>query len=206
MFLSDIELWNQSLFLTLNAGADAPAYAVTIARLVANWSVYLAPALLSLVWVRRGRVVRIALLDASSAALAGLGLAQVIAGTWYHPRPFELGLGRQLLDHAAEASFPSDHATLAFSLALPLLLNGATRGLGGVFLSLGIALAWARIYLGVHFPLDMRGALVVAGVACLLIWIVRAPLFRWVYPGLLCIYETALDRLDPPQAVFPRDL
>ncbi len=100
MTLSDIELWNQSLFLALNAGADAPAFTVTIDRLVANWSVYLAPALLTLAWIRRGRVVRFALMDASIAALVGLVMAQVIAGTWYHPRAFEIGLGRQLLDHA----------------------------------------------------------------------------------------------------------
>ena len=205
MLLADVELWNQSMFLSMNAGANAPASVVTIARLAANWSVYLAPALLTLAWIRRGRDVRFALLDASSAALVGLGIAQVIVGTWYHPRPFELGLGRQLLEHAAEASFPSDHATLAFSLALPLLLNSVTRGLGGVFLFLGLALAWSRIYLGVHFPLDMLGAVAVAGVAVSMIWITRGPLLRWVYPGLQRTYETMLVRLHAPEAIFPRD-
>lgn len=205
MSLADIELWNQSLFLAMNAGADAPASAVTVARLIANWSVYLAPALLTLAWIRRGRVVRIALLDSGTAALVGLGIAQVIAGTWYHPRPLEIGLGRQWLGHAAEASFPSDHATLAFSLAAPLLLNSVTRGLGSVFLFLGLALAWSRIYLGVHFPLDMLGAVAVAGVAASMTWIMRGPLLRWVYPSLLRIYLTALVRLNAPQAIFPRD-
>ncbi len=46
----------------------------------------------------------------------------------------------------------------------------------------GIVIAWARIYLGVHFPLDMVGAAVVAALCA---WLVRAlagwylePLYR----------------------------
>ena len=96
------------------------------------------------------------------AALIGLALAQVITAIWYHPRPFEIGLGRQLLDHAPEASLPSDHATLLFSLALPLLFCATARRWGAVFLALGVVTAWSRIYLGVHFPLDMIGAFAVA--------------------------------------------
>lgn len=36
---------------------------------------------------------------------------------------------------------------------------------GWGFLILGMAVAWARIYLGVHFPIDMLGAVAVVMVA-----------------------------------------
>jgi len=206
MSLSAVELWNQNAFLAINAGVQAPAFVIAIARLLANWVIYLAMILLIFAWVRRGRAVRYALLDATSAALIGLGVAQGTSALWYHPRPFEIGLGRQLLDHLPEASFPSDHATLMFSLAIPLLVSAASRRWGSAFLLLGFAVAWSRIYLGVHFPLDMVGAFGVAGFACLLIRIVSPRLQRRFYPLLVSIYETVLCSLGLPDAIFPRNL
>jgi undecaprenyl-diphosphatase len=201
-----VELWNQSVFLAINAGAHAPAFVIAIARIIAAWSAHLAIVLLICAWIRRGRAVRFALLDATCAALIGLGLAQGIATIWYHPRPFELGLGRQLLDHVPEASFPSDHATLMFSLAIPLLLGAESRRWGGAFLLLGIAVAWSRIYLGVHFPLDMIGAVGVAALATFPVRLAGWPLHRLFYPFAVSTYETLLSRLRLPGAVFPRNL
>ena len=201
-----VELWNQSAFLALNAGAQAPAFVIAIARMLANWSICLALVLLIYAWVRRGRAVRFALLDATCAALIGLGIAQGITAIWYHPRPFEIGLGRQLLDHAAEASFPSDHAILMFSLAIPLLLSAGSRRWGVALVLLGFAVAWSRIYLGVHFPLDMLGAFGVAAFASFLIWMADPRLHRLFYPLLVAIYETSLRRLRLPVGLFPRDM
>lgn len=206
MSLSAVELWNQTGFLALNAGAQAPAFLIMAARLIAGWSVLLVMVLLIATWVRRTRDTRFALLDATGAALLGLGIAQVITRLWYHPRPFEMGLGRQLLDHAAEASFPSDHATLLFSLALPLICQRCTRRLGIAFLIMGFAVAWSRIYLGVHFPLDMIGAMVVAGLATHLIRMIAQHLRPLFYPRLISTYEHVLRHLRLPAAVFPRNL
>jgi undecaprenyl-diphosphatase len=59
----------------------------------------------------------------------------------------------------------------------------------------GIAIAWARIYLGVHFPLDMVGAAIVA-VLCA--WLVRA-MAGWylesLYQLILSIYRAAFGWL-----------
>ena len=206
MSMSAIELWDQSVFLSLNAGAQAPAFVIAIAKILANWSIYLAMVLMIYAWVQRGRLVRFALLDATCAALIGLGIAQGITAIWYHPRPFEIGLGRQILDHAAEASFPSDHATLMFSLAIPLLCRAGSRRWGVTLMLLGFAVAWSRIYLGVHFPLDMLGAFGVAAFASILIWMADPLLRRRFYPVLISIYETRLRRLGLSGSVFPRDL
>ena len=45
-----------------------------------------------------------------------------------------------------------------------------TRTTGSVMALTGIAMAWARIYVGVHFPLDMLGAFVVAMAGAWLSW------------------------------------
>ncbi|MEX8493621.1 phosphatase PAP2 family protein [Sphaerotilus sp.] len=59
--------------------------------------------------------------------------------------------------HAPDASFPSDHGTVFSAVSLCLLLAGEWVW-GLAVLMVGMGVAWARVYLGVHFPLDMLGA------------------------------------------------
>ena len=204
MFAEPIESWNEWLFALVNAGASSPPGLVALARVIAEGAPTLAALMLVLLWVRQGRAVRLALLDATATALVGLAIAQVIVALWYHPRPVELGLGRQFLDHAPEASFPSDHATLLFGLALPLVFERAARPFGLAFLALALGTAWARVYLGVHFPADMLGGLAVALVAGGGIVALRGPLHGRLYPAVLGLYDRVLRKLHLPEALFPR--
>lgn len=195
---------NTALFLMINAGPDAPRLVVLLATLIANWIIYLAAAGLVVTWVRGRTRLRFALLDATLTALIALGVAQIIARLWYHPRPFELRLGRQLLAHVPETSFPSDHATLLFALALPLVMNPASRRFGWFMLVLAVAVAWSRVYLGVHFPFDMAGALLVAAATTLAARPVARILRGWLYPGLEWLYDRILSWLHLPDRWFPR--
>lgn len=68
-------------------------------------------------------------------------------------------------------SFPSGHATAAFSMAVPLAL-ALPFPLGGAVLSLGILVGLSRCYLGVHYPGDVAAGwslslLTLAGVTAL---------------------------------------
>ena len=195
---------NTALFLMINAGPDASPAAVLVATLVASWVIYLAAAGLVVAWVRGRTRLRFALLDATLTALIALGIAQIIARLWYHPRPFELGLGRQLLAHVPETSFPSDHATLLLALAFPLIMTPASRRFGWALLGLAAAVAWARVYLGVHFPFDMAGALLVAGAATLAVRPIAPILQGALYPRLERVYESILSGLGLPIRWFPR--
>lgn len=53
--------------------------------------------------------------------------------------------------------------TVFAGVGLTPLLDGAT-GWGVVTLLVGLCVAWARVFLGMHFPLDMAGAVAVAGI------------------------------------------
>lgn len=93
-----------------------------------------------------------------AAAVVAL-LANALVGlVWDRPRPFVAGVGHAWMSHAATGSFPSDHLTLQWTIAGLLLWDSRTRWWGIVVATLGLPMAWARIYLGVHYPGDMVGA------------------------------------------------
>jgi undecaprenyl-diphosphatase len=71
-------------------------------------------------------------------------------------------------------SFPSGHATVAFACATVLAL--AVPRLALPLFALAALVAWSRVYVGVHYPLDVAGgALLGLGVATALRLLVRAP-------------------------------
>ena len=157
-----MEALNDSLFLLINAPASPPTAALVAARALAEGVIWLIPVGLVWSWLRGSQDLRATLVRAALAGLVGLGANQLIGLVWYHPRPFEIGLGHAWLAHSKDSSFPSDHVTLLWAVALGLGLRRHTRVAGTAFGLAGIAVAWARIYLGVHFPFDMAGAAVVA--------------------------------------------
>jgi PAP2 superfamily. len=155
---------NQHLYLLLNAGGNASALAIQTARLLAELPVGLGIVLVVIAWCRQKerRFFTLRLLLSVTLAMGGAVAARAL---FYNPRPFVLGLGRMLIEHEATSSFPSLHATFLFSLALPLLVMHGSRSIGLMVFVSGITVAWARIFVGVHYPFDMAGAVVTAAMA-----------------------------------------
>ena len=158
---------NESLFLLINANTTSPVWVLGFASFVSEYLLYTVPLFLIYIWLwgeRREPAVR-----ALFVALVALGLAQVIGMVYPHPRPFMVPIGHTFITHIPDASFPSDHATLFFSVSLALVLGREWIFGLSIFL-VGLLVAWSRIYLGVHFPFDMVGALIVATAGCLIVW------------------------------------
>ncbi len=156
---------NETLFLYLNSPAHLGSTALLVSTFLAEGLIWLMPAGLLLGWLFGDDTTRRAMIEATMASMAALLLAQLIGMVWVHPRPFMIGIGHTHLVHVADASFPSDHLTLWWTVSFSLVNQSRLRAVGLSLSVLGIAVAWARIYLGVHFPLDMAGAAVLA-LAC----------------------------------------
>ena len=90
------------------------------------------------------------------------------------PRPFERYAEPQtLVPHSHDASFPSGHASTSFAAATMLSL--AFPPLAPALLLLAAAVAFSRVYVGVHYPGDvLAGAALGALVAIALRRLVRA--------------------------------
>ena len=159
---------NNSMFLLINASAHPDLLVLWAAKFFATYAILLIPVSLLAGWLWGTDRTRKLMLEATASGLIGLLLAQIIALVYFHPRPFMAGLGHLLIPHAPNASFPSDHLTLVWAVSFSLMLHPRTRLLGGFLALLGLPVAWARIFLGVHFPLDMVGA---AGVSIVSAWL-----------------------------------
>jgi undecaprenyl-diphosphatase len=115
-------------------------------------------------WRRRAAIA------AGLGAGLALGGAQIISRVVDRPRPFVAdprGV-HVFARHAADASFPSDHATAAFAIAIAVLLRDRRWGL--VVLALAAVLAAGRVALGVHYPSDVLGGAVLGGAVSLLLY------------------------------------
>ncbi|MBI4085174.1 MAG: phosphatase PAP2 family protein [Candidatus Liptonbacteria bacterium] len=111
--------------------------------------------------------------EAAIAVILSRGLiTEIINFFYYSPRPLET-LSFQALISESGSSMPSGHAALFFALSLIIYIWNRRWGIWYFILSLIIGLA--RIFVGVHWPLD-----IVAGAA---IGIVSALLVHWVLSG-----------------------
>ncbi|MCC7069306.1 MAG: undecaprenyl-diphosphatase [Burkholderiales bacterium] len=153
-----------TLFLWLNAPAHPAAATLGVAVFLAKYLVVSLPLGWIIGWFRGSTHTRRTLLFVAVAAAGAIAMSGLIGHIAPQPRPFVLGLGHRLIEHEADASFPSDHLTLWWTVAVALWARGATR-IGLTLGLLGLTMAWARIYVGVHFPIDMVGAMGVAALA-----------------------------------------
>jgi undecaprenyl-diphosphatase len=112
-----------------------------------------------------------------SAALA-LGVAQLLAMLWERPRPYVAHPDESHLFIAPshDPSFPSDHATAAFAIAVAIWLRN--RVAGSIALALAFAVSVGRVAVGTHYPGDVLAGAAVGTACALLLWLppVRARL------------------------------
>lgn len=151
---------------------------LAIALFFGKYAIWVVPVGIGIGWLWGSERNRKVLLEATASGLVGLLISQIIALFWQHPRPFVIGLGHTFMVHAADSSFPSDHLTLLWAVAFSLLLHRRLRLAGLALALLGLPVAWARIYLGVHYPFDMLGAILVAALSA---WLAFKGV-RWYLP------------------------
>jgi undecaprenyl-diphosphatase len=157
-----MENLNHTLFALLNAPEHPSSLSLRTAIFFAKYAIWVLPVIIGIGWLKSGEFFRKSLLEGTTSGLVGLLIAQIIGLVWPHPRPFTIGVGHTFISHVGDPSFPSDHLTLLWAVAFSFLLDPRTRMAGLALAMLGVAVAWARIYVGVHFPFDMAGAALVA--------------------------------------------
>jgi len=160
-----LESFNQSLFLSINADPATPAWRILAAMLVANQLILLVPGVMAAVWLWGRQAQRSLMLKALASVAVALGLSYLCGALWPHPRPFVIGLGHVFFAHKPTSSFPSNHTIIIAAFAFALILDRRWAGWGWLALAGALLVGTSRVYLGVHFPLDIVGGMLLAPLA-----------------------------------------
>lgn len=159
--VSPMNALDQTLFAAINAGSLTWGTTAWIAYVAARYVVLLIPVHLAVLWLAGTHDVRRQALALVVALAIAIAVSFAIGTVFPTPRPFLIPLGRQLIEHRESPSFPSNHGLVMFTYAAGMLALRHWRHaifVGGA----GLIVAWSRVYLGIHFPFDMAGALIVA--------------------------------------------
>jgi undecaprenyl-diphosphatase len=88
-----------------------------------------------------------------------------------HDRPFVNHHVTQLIPHAANQSFPSDHSTASMAMALGLLVFTRFKKTAWLLIFVATLIGFSRIVAGVHYPLDVLGGFTTAALGIVLAYI-----------------------------------
>ena len=151
---------DQKISETLIAFTQTSGSFSTVAKLGTRWLVYLVPVALLVIWFFNGPREKLTALRVTVAGLFGwLVVNSIIGHFFFRTRP-SINAAKELLFHLPDKSFPSDHATLGFTLAFGFWLAGY-RKIGTFFLILTLTFSTLRVFTGLHFTTDVLGGLVV---------------------------------------------
>jgi len=118
-------------------------------------------ALLAGWWIGRLRsnmAVAAAVVCTVVAVFVALGAAQLLGHLVDRARPYDAIDGvRVQVARTTDFSFPSDHATVAGAVAGGLWF--ADRRVGRIAIGLAVGMAFARVYVGAHYPGDVLAGL-----------------------------------------------
>jgi undecaprenyl-diphosphatase len=118
-------------------------------------------------------------------ASLGLGIAQGFVSLTNafltRPRPFTELPTNLLFYQPTDSSFPSNSTAVIFAIAVAIFL--VNRRAGAVLFGLAILHGFSRIYVGIHYPLDVLGGAAEGTVAALLVFGLIKLLGPW--PGRL---------------------
>ncbi|HGH3370882.1 TPA: undecaprenyl-diphosphate phosphatase [Kluyvera cryocrescens] len=187
-----LENLNNTLFLLINATPASAQWEISLATFLAKDLILIVPLLAAAMWLwgerrqvhaQRHLVVKVAL-----AIAVSLTISWTMGQLFPHERPFVANIGYNFLHHSADNSFPSDHGTVIFTFALAFLFwHRLWSGL--VLMAIGVAIAWSRVYLGVHWPMDMLGGFLCGLVGCMVAQILWLFVGARVFPRLQQAYR-----------------
>ena len=110
----------------------------------------------------------------------------ILGSMFYENRPFVDHQVNLIVSHAADASFPSDHAVGTMAIASGILFYHWNLGTKMVYGS--ILVGFSRVFVGNHYPGDILGAFI-------LVWVITALYNKTLRRGVVRAYRGLDKRL-----------
>jgi membrane-associated phospholipid phosphatase len=149
--------WDESLFRLLNEVPAAAASVLTPLSYLFRPAGITTVLVLTVVYVlARNRSILPVVAGVVSADAAWL-LAHAAKAIADRPRPYQVMADAVLRQQPAHGtSFPSSHTAVTLAVAIALVPFLGQR-LAAAGIGYAVLVGWSRIYLGVHYPLDVLG-------------------------------------------------
>ena len=168
-------VWDERAYRTINEVPSEMASLLTpLARLCSPVGIAVTAVVAAVYVAVRGRSIFPVLVSASAGGVAWLAasLAKAVAD---RPRPYEVMAGAVLRQSPAHGtSFPSTHTAVAVATVIALV-PFLPRPAEIAAVAYAVLVGWSRVYLGVHYPLDVIGG---AGIGLLVGGLVLLPVGR----------------------------
>jgi undecaprenyl-diphosphatase len=109
---------------------------------------------------------------AGFSALVALAIGHFITDLWDRARPYEAHpqIAHLFVARSHDPSFPSDHATAAFALAVAIFIYH--RRAGWLMLAMATVVALSRVVVGTHDPSDVLGGALLGSLAAGLVYLI----------------------------------
>ena len=174
---------DRSWFLDINEWAKNTPWLHGAMKLYAGYGAVLFAVLILVGYVlaRRQRSAELlaASLWAGLAPLLAVAANQPLARGVDEPRPFTSLQHVLVLAHrSTDPSFASDHGTMAGAVAVGLLLVSVRLGL--VAVAAALLMAFARVYVGAHYPIDVVAGLTLGAGTALIGWLLLRRPLTWL--------------------------
>lgn len=169
---------NQSVFELIFGLSERNAALDSMMVFLAQYLPYLLVlGFLVMAFYRRNWKMRlITLAEGTLAVILARGIITEFIRFFYHnPRPFE-ALGFTALINESGYSFPSGHAAFLFAIAMVIFYFN--RRLGGWYFAFATINGLARIFVGVHWPLDIIGGIAVGILSGLVVHAIVKPFLQ----------------------------
>lgn len=169
---------NIYFFDLINGLAGKNPFLDRIMIFLAKYLIFLAPLFLFYLLIKKDKESKKSFLFILSSLVLSFIISWLFRSFYFHPRPFMIGLGKELISHKAETSFPSNNTLLLASISLSLLFLRKYKS-GIFFFLMAFLVGISRVFCGVHFPLDIIGSFFIA----------------FIGGGIVFVFKDKFDRL-----------
>ena len=153
--------WDKTVFLLINHGLANRVFDLFFTA-ITNGRHWILPGIIGALvylWFGKKHALTVLLLSAVTVALTDPIAAQIIKPIFHRLRPCNpsdlVEGGRFLLGYKTSFSFPSSHAMNMFGQAM--LFTFFYPRFSGWFFLFAATIGFSRIYVGVHYPLNVLG-------------------------------------------------
>lgn len=154
-FFSSLISLDENLFETVNSLAGRWEKLDMAGIFLAKYLIYILIVAVFLIFWKKWRTILLAFL---AGALARFGIVELMQEIYPRVRPFVENNVHLLIDKLDQPAFPSGHA--AFTFALSGVVYFYNKKAGFAFLAASFLISISRVFVGVHWPLDvLAGAL-----------------------------------------------